>query len=179
MDPGTPSHVCQNIAHTGVPVKSGPSAYQGVSSGPTPSTTSSPGHGPSPCRRQGRGQLAAPGLREKLALHVAQSLRCQPGHRGSGTTPNTHEPPDAHPQNTSNGPSCPCPSRCATTAQAVVPLLSGRHSPSTGSNPCPHDAPVTAWSAASTRRCNTAGLAQQCLMTCRHRVDQRAHVVNA
>jgi hypothetical protein len=56
------------------------------------------------------------------------------------------------PQNTSNGPSCPCASRCATTAPAVVPPLSCRHSPSKVSNPCPHDAPCTALYAAITRR---------------------------
>src|SRR5712691_3160036 len=71
-----------------------PSAPKGIPYVPTPRTTSSPGYRPLSCRRQGRGHLSAVGLLEKLALQVAESLRCTQSRLGPGTVEKTQEPPD-------------------------------------------------------------------------------------
>ena len=85
------------------------SAPKGIPYVSTPCTTSSPGHRPLSCRRQGRGHLSAPGLLEKLALHVAKALRCTQCRLGSGTTQKTQKPPDANPGTRRPGRRVPAP----------------------------------------------------------------------
>src|SRR5712691_4462878 len=86
-----------------------PSAPKGIPYVPTPRTTSSPGYRPLSCRRQGRGHLSAIGLLEKLALQVAESLRCTQCRLGPGTTHKTQEAPDANPGTRRAGRRVPAP----------------------------------------------------------------------
>src|SRR6266446_4139491 len=73
-----------------------PSACKGDAYVPTPRPPSSPGHRPIPCCRQDGGDLSTAGLREKLALYVAESLRRSQCCLGPRTPEKTQEPPDAN-----------------------------------------------------------------------------------
>src|SRR5713101_4740715 len=89
-----PGHREQNIRGAGYSQRRITSACKGNAHVATHSTTSSAGHRPIPCRRQGRGQLSATGLREKLALQVAGSLGCPQSCLGPGTVHTTQALPD-------------------------------------------------------------------------------------
>jgi hypothetical protein len=100
---------CAITSRTHDPCAQTTSALKGIPSVSTPCTTSSPGYRPLACRRQGRGHLSTPGLLEKLALHVAKSLRCTQCRLGSGTIQKTQKPPDANPGTRRTGRRVPAP----------------------------------------------------------------------
>jgi hypothetical protein len=72
-----------------------------------------------------------------------------PGLRNGPPDPRAPRPT---PRNTSHGPSCLCPCRCALTAPAVAARRSGQRSPNQVARPYPHDARCLVLYAAITRR---------------------------
>jgi len=106
--PRTSHHMCQDIENTHAPEKDS-LRWKGNAHAATHRTPPSPGPCHISCRRQSGGQLSAPDLLEKLALHVAQSLRGHQGHLGAGTIHMTQEPSNANPGTRRTGRRVPAP----------------------------------------------------------------------
>ncbi len=160
MDPGNRHRVCHDLENQGGHGTDPSSSHRhlvwpnakhnDVSRPSTPSVPQTPsrtavGHWPARQVGSPRGGIA---LRPPIP----------PGLRNGPHDPRATRPT---PRNTSNGPSCLCPCRCAITAPAVASRPSGQRSSSTVSSPSPHDALCSVLYAALTRRCKNAEHAPQ------------------